>query len=85
VLAGKNKAANCLGSLSIFLSAFPLLYVFHAEMFPTHALTETAALVGGVGGSLLVALRAGLIGSRWWFIASLAPVMDVVILWGFSP
>jgi hypothetical protein len=85
VLAGKNRAANCLGLLSIFLSVVPLLYVFHSEMFATHALVETAVLVGGVGGSLLAVLSAGLIGSRWWFIASLAPVVDVIVLWGFSP
>ena len=85
MVAGKNKAASCLGLLSLFLSAVPLLYAFHSEMFPMHALTETTVLVGGVGGSLLAALSAGLIGSRWWFIASLAPVLDVVVLWGFSP
>lgn len=83
--AGKNKAANWLGLLSIFLSVIPLLYVFHSEMFPKHALTEAVVLVGGIGGSLLAALSAGLIGSRWWFIASLAAAMDVVFLWGFSP
>jgi hypothetical protein len=85
VLAGNNKTANCLGLLSIFVSVVPLLYVFHSEMFPTHALTETAVLVGGVGGSLLAALSAGVSGSRWWFIAGLATVVDVVVLWGFSP
>jgi len=85
VLSGNNKTANCLGLLSNFVSVVPLLYVFHSEMFPTHALTETAVLVGGVGGSLLAALSAGLIGSRSWFVASLASVVGVVVLWGFSP
>ena len=85
MLSGNNKTANCLGLLSIFVSVVPLLYVFHSEMFPTHALTETAVLVGGVGGSLLAALSAGLIGSRSWFVASLASVVGVVVLWGFSP
>ena len=85
MLAGNNKTANCLGLLNIFVSVVPLLYVFHSEMFPTHGLTETAVLVGGVGGSLLAALSTGLIGSRWWFVASLASVVDVVVLWGFSP
>ena len=85
MLSGNNKTANCLGLLSNFVSVVPLLYVFHSEMFPTHALTETAVLVGGVGGSLLAALSAGLIGSRSWFVASLASVVGVVVLWGFSP
>jgi hypothetical protein len=85
VLPGNNKTANCFGLLSTFVSVVPLLYVFGSEMFPTHALTETAVLVGGVGGSLLAASSAGLIGSRWWFVASLASVSDVVVLWGFSP
>ena len=71
--------------LSTAFSVIPILYSFHSEMFPTHALTEPAVLVGGVGGSSLAALSAGFIGSRWWFIASPASVVDVVVFWGFSP
>jgi hypothetical protein len=85
VLVRNKKAANWLGCSSLVLSAIPLFYIFHADVFPHRALTETVVLFGGVGGSLLLALSAGLIGSRWWFIATLAAAMDVVFLWGFSP
>ena len=80
-----NKTANWLGFASIFLAVIPLFYIFHSEIFPHHALTETAVLIGGVGGSLLAALTAGVIGSRWWFIAILAAAIDIVFLWGYSP
>jgi hypothetical protein len=80
----RPKVANWLGILSIFLSVVPILYSFHSEIFPQHALIETVVLIGGVGGSLLAALSAGLLGSRWWFVASLAAMTDAVLLgWGF--
>jgi hypothetical protein len=84
VLADKNKAANWLGFLSLILSVIPVVYIFHTDAFPNHALTETLVLIGGVGGSLLFALAAGLIGSRLWFIATLGAIMDVVVLWLFN-
>ena len=76
---------NWLGSLSIPLAVIPALYISRADAFPRHALTETVVLVGGVGGSLLAALAAGIVGSRWWFLATLAAAADVVCLLGFSP
>jgi len=85
VLLRNRKAANWLGFISILLSVIPLVYIFHTEMFPEHALTEAVVLIGGVGGSLIAALSAGLMGSRWWFIATLAAAMDVLFWWGFSP
>jgi hypothetical protein len=66
-----KRAANWLGFLSLVLSVIPVVYVFHADAFPYHALTETVVLIGGVGGSLFFALAAGLIGSRLWLIATL--------------
>lgn len=80
-----KKAGNWLGSLSILLSIVPLVYISHADMFPNLAQTEAVVIIGGVGRSFLAALSAGAIGSRWWFIATLAAAMDVVCLWGFSP
>ena len=80
-----RKIGNALGSLSIFLAAVPIVYIFHADAFPNHALTETVVLLGGVGGSLLAALGAGIVGHRWWFIATLGAAVDLVCLWGFSP
>lgn len=61
------------------------MYVTHAEVFPKHALTEYVVLVGGIGGSLLTALIAGLVGSRWWLMALLGAVLDVVLAIAFSP
>ncbi len=80
-----KKAANWLGLFSILFSVVPLIYIFHSEMFPQHALTEALVLFGGVGGSLFAALGAGVIGSRWWFIATLGAALDVICLLGFSP
>ena len=80
-----HKVGNWLGFLSISLAVVPIIYIFHAEAFPNHALTEIVVLLGGVGGSLLAALSAGVLGSRWWFIATVAAVVDAVSLWAFSP
>ena len=80
-----HKAGNWLGFLSIVLAVVPVVYIFHADAFPDHALTEIVVLLGGVGGSLLAAISAGIVGSRWWFIAALGAAVDVVCLWGFSP
>ena len=80
-----KKAANWLGFFSILLSIVPVVYIFHADRFTNRAQTEAVVIIGGVGGSFLAALSAGLIGSRWWLIATIAATMDVVCLWGFSP
>jgi hypothetical protein len=79
------RAGNWLGFLSAFFAIVPIVYVFHADAFPNHALTETVVLLGGIGGSLLTALGAGVVGSRWWFTATLAAATDVACLWLFSP
>jgi hypothetical protein len=39
----------------------------------------------GFGGSLFAALLAGLVGSRWWLLALLGGVLDVIVALGFSP
>ena len=61
-----------------------MLYVFYADSFPNNALTDVI-VYGGFGGSLLAALLAGLFGSRWWLLALLSGVLDVVVAIGFSP
>lgn len=82
----RNKTvASWLGLFSVLLSIVPIAYIFHADRFPNLAQTEAVVIIGGVGGSFLAALSAGVIGSRWWFLATLAAAMDVVCLWGFSP
>ncbi|MGB9072891.1 MAG: hypothetical protein WCC22_09480 [Terriglobales bacterium] len=81
----RKTAANWLGLVSILLAVVPLVYVFHADSFPNYALTESVVLTGGIGGSLFAALIAGLVGSRWWLMALLGGVMDVVVAYGFSP
>ena len=80
-----HRVGSWLGALSFALAAVPIVYIFHAGSFPHHASTETVVLLGGVGGSVVAALGAGLVGSRWWFLATLAAAVDVVCLWGFSP
>ena len=81
----RRRVGNALGSISILLAAVPVFYIFRADIFPNHASTETVVLLGGVGGSLLASLGAGLVGSRWWFIATLGAAVDVLCLWWFSP
>ena len=71
-----RRAANWVGFLSIFLASTPVVYALHADRFPDNALTESVVLMGGVGGSLAAALLAGIIGSRWWLLASLAGAFD---------
>jgi hypothetical protein len=85
VFVRNKKVASWLGFLSILLSIVPVVYIFHADRFPNLAQTEAVVLIGGVGGSFLAALSAGFIGSRWWFLATLAAATDVVCLWGFNP
>lgn len=80
-----KRVANWLGFLSVLLSIVPLVYIFHADMFPELAETEAVVIIGGVGGSFLAALGAGALGSRWWFMATVAAAADVICLWGFSP
>jgi hypothetical protein len=85
VFVRNKKVASWLGFLSILLSIVPIVYIFHADRFPNLAQTEAVVIIGGVGGSFLAALSAGVIGSRWWFLGTLAAATDVVCLWGFSP
>ena len=71
-----RRVANWVGFLSILLAITPVAYAFHADRFPDNALTESVVLIGGVSGSLAAALLAGLIGCRWWLLASLAGPFD---------
>jgi hypothetical protein len=82
----KNKrAANWLGFVSLSLSIVPLTYIAYPDVYPDTSLTEAVVLFGGPSGSFLVALAAGFLGSKWWFVAGLASVLDVVCIFGFSP
>lgn len=85
MLVRSYRIGNWLGAFSIPLAVIPVLYIFRADVFPNHAPVEAVVLIGGVGGSLLAALAAGIVGSRWWFLATLAAAVDLVCLWGFSP
>lgn len=81
----RNKIGNALGSLSILLAVVPVVYIFHPDAFPNHALTEKIVLLGGVGGSLLAAVAGGISGSGWWFLASVGAFVDMFCMWWFSP
>jgi hypothetical protein len=85
VFVRSKKVASWLGILSILLFSVPIVCIFHADRFPNLAQTEALVIIGGVGGSFIAALSAGVIGSRWWLLATLAAATDVVCLWGFSP
>jgi hypothetical protein len=74
---GRNyKAGSWLGFCSIVLAAIPLSFIFIPSVVPPND------LIGffGLGGSLLLALGAGLIGSRRWFFALLGPALVVFLL-----
>ena len=53
---------RCLVSLLVVV--LPVMYVFHADIFPNRALTESVVLIGGIVGSLSSALIAGLVDCR---------------------
>ena len=69
-----------LGFLSVPLAIAPVLFILVPEAFPPNDLTGYLVIYGGVGGSLLMALGAGVIGSRWWFFALLGPAISIVLL-----
>ena len=81
----KTRAANLLGFASVSLSIIPLTYIAFPEAYPNSSLTEAVVLVGGVSGSLVAALAAGFLRSRWWLLACLGSVLDVVCIFGCSP
>jgi hypothetical protein len=81
----RNGVANCLGLASLVLAVEPIVYVFHADAYPRHALTEPLALAGAVGGASVLAFAAGIVGSRWWFAALIGPVLDVLVALLYSP
>lgn len=80
----RQTLANWVGFVSLFLAVWPVVFVFHADSFPNNALTAVI-FYGGIGGSLFAALVAGVVSSRWWFVALLGGVVDVIVALGFSP
>ena len=84
-MSRRSAIANSLGLVSLLLAVVPLIYIARPDAFPYHALTESAVLIVGVGGSLLAATIAGFTGSRWWLLGLLGTALDIVCLWGFSP
>jgi hypothetical protein len=78
-----KRAANSLGFVSLFLCTAPLLYAL--RLYPETSSTEAIILIGGALGSLVTALGAGFLGSRWWFAGALGSVLDVVCILRVSP
>jgi hypothetical protein len=84
VFVRNQKAGSKLGFFSIVLGVIPVLFILAPMLFPQNNLTGYVVICGLGGGSLLTALGAGLIGSRRWFLALLAPG-TVILLLLFSP
>jgi hypothetical protein len=74
------RAGNCLGICSIVLTVIPLWFIFIPTAVPPND------LIGyfGWGGSVVMALGAGGMASRWWLSALLGPA-SVIVLLLFSP
>jgi hypothetical protein len=75
MLVRNHKVGGWLGLCSIVLAAIPLSSIL-IPSFPAND------LIGyfGIGGSVVTALGAGIIGSRLWFIALLGPALVIVLL-----
>jgi hypothetical protein len=75
MLVRNYKTGSWLGFCSIVLAAIPLSFI----LIPNVPAND---LIGffGIGGSLVMAVGAGLIGSRLWFIALLGPALVIFLL-----
>jgi hypothetical protein len=75
-----------LGFLSILAAAIPLAFILVPlpAWLPQNNLAGYIVICGGAGVSSLLAVGAGLIGSRGWFFALLGPAM-VAALVLFNP
>lgn len=71
-----------LGVLSLLLIAVPLALILAPipEWLPQDNLTGYIVICGGAGASLLCAFGAGLIGSRYWFVALLGPAAVLALV-----
>jgi hypothetical protein len=67
VFVGKYKIGNLLGFVSVILSIVPLSFI----LIPTASHPNDLIGLLGLGGSLVTALVAGCMGSRWWFLSLL--------------
>jgi len=76
LLVRNYKAGNRRGFCSIVLAVIPLSFILMPTAFHPNDLVGFL----GLGGSLILALSAGFIGSRWWFFAMLGPGLAVVLL-----
>lgn len=76
MLVRNYKTGSWLGFCSIVLAAIPLSFILIPNAVPAND------LIGffGIGGSLVMAVGAGLIGSRLWLIALLGPALVIFLL-----
>jgi hypothetical protein len=93
-LLRSRKAGNWLGFASLGFSLTPIgylligVYGLHVDPFPhlsQLAYIAYSLLIWGAVVSSVLALAAGLLGSRLWFIVTLGAAMDVLMLLLFSP
>lgn len=77
MLVQNKKVGSMLGFFSIFTAAIPVAFILVPlpEWLPQNNLTGYFVILGGAGASLLLAVGAGLIGSRLWFLALLGPAI----------
>lgn len=80
-----TKVGNTLGLVSIAFCGLIPVFIFRPDVFPQHLLAEEFVFYAGIGGSIVAALCAGLIGSRWWFLGLLGTILDFLLMIFFSP
>jgi hypothetical protein len=51
----RNRTASWLGIASLVFAVEPIVYVFNADAYPRHALTELLALAGASCAALILA------------------------------
>jgi hypothetical protein len=77
-----RRSANAVGIVSVLLSVGFLVYMYIPTNWP-HAGRYEVSLVGLVAIlclALVMALIAGLLGSKWWFVAAAGPIYGALFL-----
>jgi hypothetical protein len=73
-----RKRANSIGFSSILLSLVPWIWV--RAVTGIESPYNIIGLAGALGLSLILAILAAILGSRWWFLALLGPLCGAMLL-----